>query len=176
MAGNEDPDPCRTRPPCRRARHHPARAKGALPPQANVGQAHEADPPSASAGGQTGRHAGHARAIAAHSSEPAPPLPKPAAGPRKLTGPSYERFIRVRGLLQARYPQIFSWGRPLAIGIDQKLREAFTEEELPTADLKVFLRTWVHRKAYRAALARGDRRVNLDGSDAGPAFGPIEQP
>ena len=34
-------------------------------------------------------------------------------------------------------------------------------------------RTWVHRKAYRAALARGDHRVNLDGSDAGPAFGEI---
>ena len=114
------------------------------------------------------------RAIAAQPPELAPPPPKPAAGPRKLTGPSYERFIRVRGLLQARYPQIFSWGRPLAIGIDQKLREAFTEEELPTADLKVFLRTWVHRKAYRAALARGDHRVNLDGSDAGPAFGNIE--
>ena len=29
----------------------------------------------------------------------------------------------------------------------------------------------MRRKAYRAALARGDRRVNLDGSDAGPAFG-----
>jgi len=40
---------------------------------------------------------------------------------------------------------------------------------LPTADLKVFLRIWVHRKAYRVALARGDRRINLDGSDAGPA-------
>ena len=40
--------------------------------------------------------------------------------------------------------------------------------ELPTADLKVFLRTWVHRKAYCVALARGDRRVNLDESDAGP--------
>ena len=106
------------------------------------------------------------RAIAAQS----PELPPPAPEPRKLTGPSYERFIRVRGLLQARYPQIFSWGRPLAIGIDQKLREAFSEEELPTADLKVFLRTWVHRHAYRAALKRGERRVNLDGSDAGPAF------
>ena len=42
----------------------------------------------------------------------APLSPEPAAGPRKLTGPNYERFIRVRGLLQARYPQIFSWGRP----------------------------------------------------------------
>jgi len=80
------------------------------------------------------------RAIAAQPPGSAPP-PEPAARPRKLTGPSYERFIRVRGLLQARYPQIFSWGRPLAIGIDQKLREAFTEEELPTTDLRVFLRT-----------------------------------
>jgi hypothetical protein len=38
---------------------------------------------------------------------------------------------------------------------------------------KVFLRTWVHRMAYRVALARGEHRVNLDGSDAGPAFGEI---
>ena len=158
--------------PAERARH--AAVLGitlpALPPQANVGQAHEADPPSPR---PAAKLAATPAMIAAHSSEPAPPLPKPAAGPRKLTGPSYERFIRVRGLLQARYPQIFSWGRPLAIGIDLKLREAFTEEELPTTDLKVFLRTWVHRKAYRAALARGDHRVNLDGSDAGPAFGEI---
>jgi hypothetical protein len=66
------------------------------------------------------------RAIATQSPELPPPAPKPTPEPRKLTGPSYERFIRVRGLLQARYPQIFSWGRPLAIGVDQKLREAFT--------------------------------------------------
>ncbi|HEY5930619.1 MAG TPA: ProQ/FINO family protein [Burkholderiales bacterium] len=133
-------------------------------------------PASASRGATTSqcRPGPGGRAIAAQPVEPAPPPPKPAAGPRKLTGASYERFTRVRGLLQARYPQIFSWGRPLAIGIDLKLREAFTEEELPTADLKVFLRTWVHRKAYRVALARGDHRINLDGSDAGPAFGDIQ--
>jgi hypothetical protein len=47
---------------------------------------------------------------------------------------------------------------------------------LSAPNLKAFLRTWVNRKPYRAALARGDRRVNLDGSDAGPAFGEIEQP
>ena len=55
------------------------------------------------------------------------------------------------------------------------MREAFTEEELPTADLKVFLRVWVRRKAYRAALQRSERRVNLDGSDAGPAFGDLPE-
>ena len=149
----------------------PAPAKEAPPPQANDGQAHKAAPPQPRPAGKLTATPAMRRAIAAQPPEPAPPPPKPAAGPRKLTGPSYERFTRVRGVLQARYPQIFSWGRPLAIGIDQKLREAFTEEELPTADLKVFLRTWVHRKAYRVALARGDHRVNLDGSDAGPAFG-----
>jgi len=114
---------------------------------------------------------------------PAPPEPPPvadaAAVPARkrrrylITPAEYAVFRQVRAQMQARYPQIFSWGRPLAVGIDQKLREAFTEEELPTTDLKVFLRTWVHRKAYRAALARGDHRVNLDGSDAGPAFGEI---
>ena len=114
----------------------------ALPPQPNVGQADEADPPQPRPAGKLAATPAMRRAIAAQPPELAPPPPKPAAEPRKLTGPSYERFTRVRGLLQARYPQIFSWGRPLAIGIDQKLHEAFTEEELPTADLKVFLRTW----------------------------------
>jgi sRNA-binding protein len=51
------------------------------------------------------------------------------------------------------------------------LRAAFTEDELSTKDLKAFLRTWVRRDAYQAALERGDRRVNLDSTDAGPAFG-----
>ena len=116
---------------------------------------------------------------------PAPPEPPaiadaaavPARKRRRylITPADYTVFRRVRALLQARYPQIFSWARPLAIGIDKPLREAFTEEELPTADLSVFLKIWVRRKAYRAVLERGDRRVNLDGSDAGPAFGEIRR-
>jgi len=128
-------------------------------------------PASASRGATTSqcRPGPGGRAIAAQPVEPAPPPPKPAAGPRKLTGASYERFTRVRGLLQARYPQIFSWGRPLAIGIDQKLREAFTEEELPTSDLKVFLRTGCTGRLtvspWRAVIIG-----SIDGSDAGGAF------
>jgi len=96
----------------------------APPPQAN-GQAYQPAPPPPRPAGKLAATPAMRRAIAAQPPELAPP-PKPAAEPRKLTGVSYERFIRVRGLLQARYPQIFSWGRPLAIGIDQKLREAFT--------------------------------------------------
>ena len=117
------------------------------------------------------------RAIAAGAPELAPPpLPAEASEPPAAAEPARKRrrylitpadyavFRRVRALLQARYPQIFSWARPLAIGIDQKLREALT-------DLSVFLKIWVRRKVYRAALERGDHRVNLDGSDAGAAFG-----
>jgi len=92
----------------------------------------------------------------------APPEPKPPK-------PYVERYKRARVLLVARYPAIFSAARPLAIGIHDRLREAFPEEELSSEDLRAFLQVWVRRKPYRAALERGDRRVNLDGSDAGPA-------
>jgi sRNA-binding protein len=92
----------------------------------------------------------------------APPEPKPPK-------PYVERYKRARVLLVTRYPAIFSAARPLAIGIHERLREAFPEEELSSEDLRAFLQVWVRRKPYRAALERGDRRVNLDGSDAGPA-------
>lgn len=82
----------------------------------------------------------------------------------------FERFKATQRLVSARYPMIFSWGRPLAVGIRERLREAFTEDELGDGDLRAFLKWWCRRPAYRAALERGDRRVNLDGSDAGPAF------
>ena len=95
----------------------------------------------------------------AEASEP-PAAAEPARKRRRylITPADYAVFRRVRALLQVRYPQIFSWARPLAIGIDQRLREALTEEELPTADLSVFLKIWVRRKVYRGALERGERR------------------
>jgi sRNA-binding protein len=113
---------------------------------------------------------------------PSPPLPEPSAKREQAEQTTrsikakHQRYRRAHDLLVERYPAIFAAARPLAIGIDKQLRDAFSEEELSTANLKAFLRTWVNRKPYRAALARGDRRVNLDGSDAGPAFGEIEQP
>jgi len=88
----------------------------------------------------------------------------------------HQRYRRAHDLLVERYPAIFAAARSLAIGVDKQLRDAFSEAELSTANLRAFLRTWVNRKPYRAALAPGDRRINLDGSDAGAAFGPIEEP
>jgi sRNA-binding protein len=63
----------------------------------------------------------------------------------------------------------------LAIGIHDKLREAFDEEELSNSDLSMFLAHWTRCQPYQDALVRGDRRVNFDGRDAGPAFAPQPQ-
>jgi len=82
----------------------------------------------------------------------------------------HDRYRQTLSLLRQRWPVVFSAARPLAVGIDQQIRAAIGEDGLPTADLKLFLRKWCYRPPYRDALARGDRRVNLDGSDAGPAY------
>ena len=81
-----------------------------------------------------------------------------------------ERYLRAHRLLASRWPAIFGAARPLAIGIDKQVRAILSEEELSGAELRVFFYRWTHRVPYRAALERGDRRVNLDGSDAGAAF------
>ena len=79
-------------------------------------------------------------------------------------------FRRTHALLRERYPELFTASRPLAIGIYHQIRAAIGREELRSRDLSLFLAGWTKWPAYRAALARGDRRVNLDGSDAGPAL------
>ena len=79
-------------------------------------------------------------------------------------------FRRTHELLRERYPELFTASRPLAIGIYHQIRAAIGREELRSRDLNLFLAGWTKWPAYRAALARGDRRVNLDGSDAGPAL------
>lgn len=111
--------------------------------------------------------------------EPEPELSAPSTAPPPVDRPSgqdrkralhRERYKRAHRLLAARWPAIFSAARPLAIGIDKQVRAILAEEELDTADLRTFFHRWTHRAPYQAALERGDRRVNLDGSDAGPAF------
>ena len=82
-----------------------------------------------------------------------------------------EVFRRTRKLLRERYPELFTTPRPLAVGIYHQIRAAIGRDELRSRDLNLFLAGWTKWPAYRAALARGDRRVNLDGSDAGPALG-----
>src|SRR3954471_14040924 len=96
--------------------------------------------------------------------EPEPSAP-PAAPPSRQ-----RRYRRTHRRLASRWPAIFTAARPLAVGIDKQVRAILSEDQISTADLRVFFSIWTHRAPYRAALERGDRRVNLDGSDAGPAF------
>ena len=65
-----------------------------------------------------------------------------------------------------RWPAIFEKPTPLAIGfarqIHAELKPQFTRKEIGVA-----LHHWVTRRSYYQALARGDVRRNLDGSEAG---------
>ena len=99
---------------------------------------------------------------------PAPALSQPSTPDKRVR--NREVFRRTRKLLRERYPELFTASRPLAIGIYHQIRAAIGREELRSRDLNLFLAGWTKWPAYRAALARGDRRVNLDGSDAGPAL------
>ena len=108
--------------------------------------------------------------------EPVPAPPAPALSqPSTQDKPdkrarNREVFRRTHALLRERYPELFTTPRPLAVGIYHQIRAAIGREELRSHDLSLFLAGWTKWPAYRAALARGDRRVNLDGSDAGPAL------
>lgn len=112
--------------------------------------------------------------LAAPSAEPEQQQTKPVAaalGPNKRAR-RVAAYKTTHQLLVARYPHLFTSARPLALGTHDKLRAAFSEEKLSNTNLSMFLARWTRRKPYQNALARGDRRVNLDGSDAGPAFAP----
>ena len=99
---------------------------------------------------------------------PAPALSQPSTPDKRAR--NREVFRRTHKLLRERYPELFTASRPLAIGIYHQIRAAIGRDELRSRDLNLFLAGWTKWPAYRAALARGDRRINLDGSDAGPAL------
>ena len=99
---------------------------------------------------------------------PAPALSQPSTPDKRAR--NREVFRRTHKLLRERYPELFTTPRSLAVGIYHQIRAAIGREELRSRDLNLFLAGWTKWPAYRAALVRGDRRVNLDGSDAGPAL------
>jgi ProQ/FINO family len=104
---------------------------------------------------------------------PAPAVRQALPGRTAQSARARERHatnLRISALLAERFPEAFRKPRPLAIGIYRQIRAAVPNDELRSKDLSAFMAAWTHRKAYRAALERGERRVNLDGSDAGPAF------
>jgi ProP effector len=87
-----------------------------------------------------------------------------------------ERTRELVAVLTQRFPESFhaerSKVRPLAIGIQEHLREAISAdpelENTPNWLIKQALARYTHAPAYLEAIIAGHNRINLDGSDAGP--------
>ncbi len=111
----------------------------------------------------------------------APALPDPAeVAARKQANLQREReehkaaVVRRRqqtrdilALLRARWPELFAAPVPLATGITREIRDGLGETWVPTAQLSRALHYWTHAPGYLAAIAAGQRRRHLDGTDAG---------
>ena len=78
-----------------------------------------------------------------------------------------EQTREILALLRARWPELFSAPVPLAVGIEREIREGLGEARVPSARLGRALHYWTNGPRYLAAVAAGQRRRHLDGTDAG---------
>jgi sRNA-binding protein len=76
-----------------------------------------------------------------------------------------ERIETILAVWQVRWPAVFTKPVPLAIGISRRMREQLPE--FPRREIGIALHSWTNRRGYLRAMARGDMRRNLDGSEAG---------
>ncbi len=73
----------------------------------------------------------------------------------------------ILALLRARWPALFSTPVPLATGIARAIRAEMGCVEAPTAGLGRALHHWTNAPGYLTAVAAGETRRNLDGTEAG---------
>jgi len=73
----------------------------------------------------------------------------------------------ILALLRARWPALFSTPVPLATGIARAIRAELGDVEVATAGLGRALHYWMNAPGYLAAVAAGEMRRNLDGTEAG---------
>ena len=73
----------------------------------------------------------------------------------------------ILALFRARWPALFSTPVPLAAGIARAIRAELGDVKVPTAGLGRALRCWTNGPSYLAAVAAGEMRRNLDGTEAG---------
>ena len=78
-----------------------------------------------------------------------------------------EQTREVLTLLRARWPEVFRVPVPLAVGIRREIRESLGDARIPAAHLDRALHHWTHGPLYLAAVAAGQQRRHLDGTDAG---------
>lgn len=73
----------------------------------------------------------------------------------------------ILALLRARWPALFTTPVPLATGIARAIRVELGYVEVPTAGLGRALHYWTNAPGYLAAVAAGEARRNLEGTEAG---------
>lgn len=73
----------------------------------------------------------------------------------------------ILAMFRARWPALFSTPVPLATGIARAIRAELDYAEVPTAGLGRALHHWTNAPGYLAAVAAGEMRCNLDGTEAG---------
>ena len=78
-----------------------------------------------------------------------------------------EQRREVLALLRARWPAVFSAPVPLAVGIQHEIKASLEEVGVPAVGLGQALKHWTQGTGYLAAVAAGQRRRHLDGTDAG---------
>ena len=78
-----------------------------------------------------------------------------------------EQRREVLALLRARWPEVFSAPVPLALGIQHEIKASLEEAGVPSLRLRRALQHWTQGTGYLAAVAAGQRRRHLDGTDAG---------
>jgi hypothetical protein len=96
--------------------------------------------------------------------ERTPPMPKAL---RRLL--NARRYNRVRCILGSQFPAAFTVPRALKIGVYHDIRHALGDR-VSAADLNRFFWRWTKTSDYIRSRGRGDRRIDLAGQDAGPAF------
>lgn len=79
----------------------------------------------------------------------------------------YQQTRDILALLRARWPALFTMPVPLATGIARAIRAELGHVEVPTAGLSRALYYWTNAPGYLTAVAAGEMRRNLDGTEAG---------
>ncbi len=73
----------------------------------------------------------------------------------------------ILAMLRTRWPGLFTTPVPLAVGVTRAIRAELGEGLVPVAGLSRALHYWTNASDYLAAIAVGEVRRNLDGTEAG---------
>ena len=100
----------------------------------------------------------------------APPAnEKPVFDPKRAEAAARyrDRIAQILADWRARWPAVFTKPVPLAIGISRHIKQELGAARPKYREIGSALHYWTNRNGYLRAVARGEMRRNLDGSEAG---------